>query len=109
MAKLAKFTYSIKGIEWAFFVQPQRTYEKNHGKDSDAVTYPHDKEVYFNKARFLPGAVRHELMHVYVASSGTNSADLTADQVEELCAEIYEQHGPEMDMLADKLIDFFLR
>jgi hypothetical protein len=109
MSKKKKFTYRIKDVEWHFFCLPQSSYARSHGKDSDAITYPHDKEVYFNRARFLPGAIRHEIFHVYVASSGINSANLTVDQMEELGAEIYEQHGPEMDVLVDKLLDFFMR
>lgn len=109
MSKKKKYTATIKGVSWDFFCQPQLTYTRSHGKDSDAITYPHDKEVYFNKARFLPGAVRHEVFHVYVASSGINSANLTVDQMEEVGAELYEHHGPEMDVLVDKLLDFFMR
>lgn len=109
MSKKKKFTWRIKDVPWDFYCLTPAQYVRSHGKDSDAITYPHDREVFFNKARFLPGAVRHELMHVYVASSGTNSANLTVDQMEELCAEIYEQHGPEMDILVDKLLDFFMR
>lgn len=101
--------YSVKGIEWEFRCLTSSAYTRAHGKDSDAVTYPHDSEVYFNRSRFLPAVVRHELVHVFVSSSGTNSANLTAEQMEELCAEIYESHGPEMNMMVDKILDFFLR
>jgi hypothetical protein len=107
--KKKPYTANIKGIEWRFHLQTQRAYVRDHGKDSDAITYPYDKDVYFNSSRLTPHVIRHELMHVYVASSGTSSANLTAEQMEELCSEIYEQHGPEMDMLVDKLLEHFLR
>lgn len=109
MSKKKKYTANIKGVNWDFYCIPQSSYIRAHGKDSDAVTYPHDKECYFNKARFLPGAVRHEIFHIYVASSGINSANLTVDQMEELGAELYEQHGPSMDVLVDNILDFFMR
>lgn len=109
MKKANSITLSIKGVDWKFYAQTDASYRRSHGKDSDAVTYPHDRDCYFNKSRLLPGTVRHELMHVFVASSGTNSANLTVEQMEELAAEIFEQHGPEMNVLVDKLLDFFLR
>lgn len=107
--KKKKFSYNIKGIEWDFYTQTSRSYVRDHGKDSGAITYLHDKEVYFNLSQFVPGTVRHELMHVYVQSSGINSASLTADQMEELCAEIFEIHGPEMTLLTDKILEHFLK
>lgn len=103
------YTRKIKDLAWKFYVQPQSSYVKDHGSDSDAVTYPHDKECYFNKNRFLPSVVRHEMIHIYVASAGINSANLTADQMEETIAELYEQHGPEMQLLEDEILDFFMR
>ena len=109
MRKATSIALTIKGLEWKFYIQTDITYRKNHGKDSDAVTYTHDREVYFNKSRLLPGVIRHELIHVMVASSGVNSANLDVEQMEELCAEIYESHGPEMSAIVDKLLDFFMR
>lgn len=107
--KRKPYTGTVKGIKWDFHLCVPRTYVRDHGKDSDAVTYPHDKEVYFNSAQLTPGVVRHEIMHVYVASSGTNSASLSADQMEELAAEIFETHGPEMNLLVDNVLDHFLK
>lgn len=109
MTKKKSLKKKIKDVQWEFFVQTASAYKRDHGKDSDAITYPHDRECYFNKPRFLPSCVRHELIHVYVASSGINSANLTADQVEELIAEIYEQHAKEMAILEDEILDFFMR
>lgn len=109
MSRKKHFTAQIKGMEWKFYSQSLTAYEKAHGKDSDAVTYTHDMEVFFSKPRLLPGIVRHELFHVYIASSGINSAGLNTEQMEELCAELFEVHGLEMILLADKIIDFFMR
>lgn len=109
MSKKRILKYTIKGIDWEFFFQSNASYVRQHGNDSGAISYHEDGEVYFNSAYLSPGKVRHEIMHVYVASSGTNSASLTKDQMEELCAEIYESHGPEMDVLVDKLLQFGMR
>lgn len=109
MSKRRVFKRKIKDIPWSFMMQTQSAYKRDHGSDSDAITYPHDRDCYFNKSRFLPAAVRHELIHIYVASAGINSANLTADQMEETIAELYEQHGKEMQVIEDEILDFFMR
>lgn len=107
--KKKPYKANIKGIDWEFHIQSNASYIRSHGKDSGAITYLGDRDVYFNSSQLSPGTVRHELMHVYVKSSGTNSASLSPDDVEELCAELYEVHGPEMDLLVDKILEHFLK
>lgn len=107
--KRKPFKANIKGIDWEFHLQTSRSYVRDHGKDSGAITYLGDKDVYFNQDQLTPGVVRHEMLHVFVASSGINSASLTTDQMEELCCELYENHGPEMDLLVDKILESFLK
>ena len=109
MTTKKNLTLNILGTDWTFYLQPYATYKKEHGGDSEAVTYPSDLEVFFNKNYFTPATVRHELIHVFVASSGSNSSSLDRDQMEELCAELYGEHGPKMDLAADQIISFFSR
>lgn len=109
MSNKRVFKQLIKGIEWEFHSLSNASYVRRHGNDSGAITYTNDHDVFFNSSHFSPGIVRHEVFHTYIASSGTNSASLTSDQMEELCAEIYQSHGPEMDLLVDKILEFFLR
>lgn len=109
MSKKKYFTHTIKDHEWKFYYQSNAAYIRAHGKDSGAITYPADGEVYFNSSSFTPSNVRHEIMHVYVESSSTVSSALTADQTEELCAQLYGDHGAEMDLLANKIMEFFLK
>lgn len=101
--------YSVKGIEWEFRCQTVAAYVRAHGADSGGITYPHDKEVYINRSRLNPENVRHEVMHVFVESTSTASMVKSADDAEELCAQLYGEHGPEMDLLVDKILEFFLR
>lgn len=109
MKKKPALKEKIKGLEWTFHVQTNSAYTRAHGKDSEAVTYPHSREVYFNISCLSPYAVKHELLHVFVASSSTSSSSLTADQVEELCAEIVGEHGIDIEMLSEKILNYFLR
>jgi hypothetical protein len=99
----------IKDIEWSFHGQTNASYIRRHGKDSGAITYTDDREVYFNLSQFRPYFVRHELLHVYIASSSSNASSLNKDQVEELCAELYGDHGPEMRLIEDKILEFFMK
>jgi hypothetical protein len=107
--KKKPYKANVKGIDWDFHLQTNTAYVRAHGKDSGAITYPGDRDVYFNQSHLSPGVVRHEILHVYVSSSGTHSANLTADNMEELCCELYETHGPDMDLLVDKILEHFLR
>lgn len=109
MAKQKSLKLKIKGHDWEVFAQTPAAYKRKHGSDSHAITYTKDKQLYFNISSLAPDYVRHELFHAYIASSSTNSANLTADQMEELAAELYGEHGPEMDCLADQILNFFLR
>lgn len=109
MSKKSPLKDKIKGHEWTFHGQTNSAYIRKHGSDSHAITYTKDRDIFFNLSSIAPDYVRHEVLHAYVASSSTNSSNLTADQIEELCCEIYGEHGPEMDLLVDKILNHFLR
>lgn len=112
MKKKPPYKATIKGIEWTFFVQTPATYKRANGaagKISEAVTYPYDREVYFCSTYLSPYAVKHEILHVFVASSSTDSSNLDANQIEELCAELYGNHSTDMESLAEKILNYFLR
>jgi len=100
MAKAKFYTSIIKGHEWKFYAQSTNAYKRAHGSDSHAITYYKDREVFFQLTSLSPNYVRHELVHCYIASSSINSSSLTADQMEELAAELIGEHGPEMFPLA---------
>lgn len=97
------------GVGWVVYLQSYTAYKKMHGSDSEGITYPGDREIYFNKNYFTPAVVRHELFHAYHASSPTSSSSLDADQKEEESCELYAEHGPTMDMQVDQIISFFSR
>jgi hypothetical protein len=103
------FTAKIKGIEWKFYAQASSTYNRKHGTDSHAITYTKDHEIYFKLSELSPDYIRHELMHAYVMCCSINSSSLTADQMEEVCAEIFGEHGAEMYLMVDQILNFFLR
>lgn len=106
MTKNKSLTINIKGINWKIFVQTPSAYKKKHGSDSDAITYTSDREVFFQKGHVKFGTCLHEVWHCYITSSSINSASLTKDQFEELCAEILEEHYFEIGENAKKVMDF---
>lgn len=100
---------NIKGSEWHFYLESHSTYIRKHGSDSGAITYIKEREVYFNKSEFDTNCVRHELFHIYIAESNTNSSpDFTKDDMEDLAAEIIGEFGPlivyESDFIYNKLL-----
>ena len=102
-------TRTIKGAEWHFYLESGSVYKRKHGSDSDAITYVKEREVYFNRPGFDTSAVRHELFHIYIAESNTNSSpDFTKDDMEDLGAEIIGESGPlimfDSDFIYNKLL-----
>jgi hypothetical protein len=109
MAKVRSLKIKIKGIEWSVFAQTTAAYKRKHGSDSHAITYTKDREIHFNISTLAPDYVRHEVFHAFIASSSTNSSSLSADQMEELAAELYGEHEPDMHLAVDQILNFFLR
>lgn len=103
MRKKKSIEVEIKGVLYEFILQNPQTYKRNHGSDSDAVTYIREKKVYFRTDEFTPQVVKHELGHVFFAESHTGSSDLKPDQVEEvfceILAELYFQIGAVCDRI----------
>jgi hypothetical protein len=109
MKKKAPLKEKIKGYEWTFHAQSNAAYVRKHGSDSHAITYPVERDVYFNISTLAPSYVRHEVFHAYVTSCSFSSSHLDKDQMEELCAELYGDHGPDMDLLVDKILNYYLK
>lgn len=102
-------TRNVKGAEWHFYLESASTYVRKHGSDSEAITYLKEREVFFNKCEFDTNVVRHELFHIYVYESNTNSSpDFTKDDMEDLGAEIIGEFGAllvqEADFIHNKLL-----
>jgi len=113
MKKKPKLVLNIKGIDWTFNVQTETAFRKMHGlngKNAEAIIYPHDREVYFSSVYLSPYSVRHELAHVYVASTNTSSmTSMTVDDMEELFADIIGEHLDQIQELTSKILNHFLR
>jgi hypothetical protein len=109
MKKKTPMREFIMGKEWIIHGQSHASYARKHGSDSAGITYPDDYELYFDLSRIRPYFVRHEVLHAFVSSSPHHAANLTAGQMEELIAQLYGEHGPEMHILVDKILNYYLK
>lgn len=108
MKKQKQLTVNIKGHDWLVVGMTSSAYVRKHGNDSGAIMNFQERKMFFNLSSVTPYYVRHEVLHAFVSSSSTASARLTVDQIEELCADLYGEHGPEMDVIADKILSTLL-
>jgi hypothetical protein len=107
----AKFLeQSIKGVKWKIFVQTHAVYIRKHGKDSKAVVYPDDKEMYFDKSELRTAIIRHEVFHAFMCSTDTeNSSKMDSDDVEELACTVYGNNAHSLEKVTDSIVDFILK
>ena len=91
------------------FLHSDSAYRKNHGSDSVGVTYPHEREMHFNKNFFTSETIRHELFHAYHGSAPNGSSNMDADQMEDQGCELFEKYGPLMMLQVDQILCFFSR
>jgi hypothetical protein len=99
--KVASFT--IKGKPWTLHTHGTRGYVTKHGKDSCAITFIHKREIHLSPTGRELVDIVHELVHAYVGETCTASANLSADAMEEVCADIFSHHGEEILTLAKLL------
>jgi hypothetical protein len=104
----------IKGSEWSFVFQTEANYDKTYFKihqveedTGDAHTVAMLKTVYISKPSFDSRICYHELLHVLVAESNSESANLTPSQMEELCCSLIASHYEELAVWTRKLLDFY--
>ena len=102
-----EFKKTIKDKEWTFLLLSDKKYDKDHGEDSDGITYPSERCVYFAKSTINLSVILHELMHVFNNASLINSSDLTRLQQEELGCEIVAEHYFDIGKLAFEINEFF--
>lgn len=108
---MSDITINIKGRDWKFVLMPDKRFDKIHNSNDDgnvAMTCPTIYEVHFRKSDWDPATIRHEILHVLFNMSLVGSAELTATQVQETCAEIVGQHSIEIVLWSDRITEKFL-
>jgi hypothetical protein len=98
-----KITLKIRGQEWTVKLYTTEGFYKQYEEAVAAVTIPNAKEIIFNDDDLSLATVIHELTHAYFAASHVVSANLSADQVEEVMCELIGELGPEIVRVGRKL------
>lgn len=91
-------------MDWSIVVLPSKTYLKDHGDDSHAITEFTENCIYVDVESLNLINIIHELGHAYFASCMTSSADLSALAVEEIFCEILGNHATEIVALGKRLL-----
>ncbi len=101
---------TVKGVDWKIYIQTHSRYIKMHGKDSKAIVYPDDREAYFDKSELALRIIRHEVFHIFTASTDTeHNSQMTVSDQEELDCTVYGNNRTEMIKIEDSIVDFILR
>lgn len=91
--KLPTIEFPVCGKPWkAKFLSP-RYFTRKHGKKCAAITICDDKEIFFRAGEITKETVIHEVFHAHLWEHGAYSLSLTANQMEELCAEMFSKHA----------------
>jgi hypothetical protein len=110
MTKAKFLEQTIKGVKWKIYLQSHAAYVRKHGKDSKALIYPEDKEMYFDKAELRTGIVRHEVFHAFMNSTDTeNATKMDSDDMEELACTVYGNNVHSLEKVVDNIIDFIFK
>jgi uncharacterized protein (DUF2164 family) len=95
--------YSINGVEWELFLLSDTTYKNKMGKDSAAICFFKDKQVYFYKSEFTPRTIMHEILHCLVESHNLQSAHLSPSQFEEFMCELLSSYYYKLGLWSDEI------
>lgn len=82
-----------------------KTYVKNHGDDSDAITDLTKRAIHFRNDEFNIEVIRHEIFHAFLEESMVSRASLTAEQVEEMAAEIVGRYAEEICNIGNEVLN----
>lgn len=100
----------IRGRDWKFCLLSDKQFDKMHNPDGahrTAMTVPDKHEVHFRKTDLMLKDIKHELGHVHKHMTGTNSAELTVENLEELFCEIIADYSLEINLVAERILERF--
>ena len=89
--------YTFNEEEWCVYLTED---DDDDLTDGQAQVFFDKKEIYVKRGSLTLRVIKHELFHVYFAYCYTDSANLDAVQVEEICASLFEDKGEIMDARA---------
>jgi hypothetical protein len=103
---MIRLKFGILGKRWTLKLLTQKAYEKRHGADSVVITYSYKRTIDVQPTGVRKEIIVHELVHAYLGEMCTKSTtDLTGDDVEEICADLFAKRGRELLDLADIIFE----
>jgi hypothetical protein len=93
----------VRGFTFTHRLLNDAEFERTHegSQHTEAITLWHTKRVDYKASKLSIENVRHEVAHMYMYCSLSETAELTPLQVEEIMAETFGYFGPEMLKVAD--------
>jgi hypothetical protein len=98
-----RFKIPIRGHDWEIVLMTQEEFAKKFDDNTAALAAPKELTLYFNTEELDLDTIIHELVHAYYSHSGTNSASLHIDQIEEVFCELFGVYGEEIIRVSRKL------
>jgi hypothetical protein len=103
MRSIKSGTLTILGTRWKYAMLSQDAFARAHGVDTRGICLSQPRQMLFPEGGVTLGNVRHELLHAYLFSLPTASADLSLDQFEEVVADLLGDHWETMDRQARQI------
>lgn len=101
---MRKIEFAILGKPWTIRLLKKKKYKNKYGSDSVAITYVNKRRIDLGPEGRDLETIIHELVHSYLAELCTHSAELDADALEEIFAELMAKRGRELLTLAGDLL-----
>lgn len=102
---MEKLKFEVLGKKWTLKVLKPKKYVKKHGYDSVAITLGWKRKIFIRGKGIDKETLVHELVHAFLHElcfKSTNS--ISADDLEEIFAELMAKYGRELLDLADSLL-----
>lgn len=98
----------ISGETWKVFVLDDEDFNAAF-PECAAVTLPDKKHIILNEDSLTRENVRHEYFHACMTELCTDSASLSANQMEEMSAELFGRRGHKMVKEANRIFSMLRR
>jgi hypothetical protein len=102
------FVVLIKGHEWTVTLQSHSAYKRMHD-ESEAITYPMEREMFFDKSKVSLSLIRHEIFHSLLASLDLEYTPMDAEAQEELDCTVYANNKNQLNEIEEKIVNFVLK
>jgi hypothetical protein len=96
--------FKVLGHPWIAYYLPARDFRKKYGTDYVAMAECEDREFYVLTKGLKADTIVHELVHAYVNELCLDSANLSGDQMEEACCELFAKYGRKIFAQGDEIL-----